>query len=473
MLVQEAGYPRVRVETVLLLHKTVALVFVEQVFYGSAILICYPFVMAVGSFGHDRVGGLLRPIVTAAPAFASQLLEAGIEKGVVSFRLGHEGPPMPPEEFGERLREAMGSWVAGIGPLAPLVAPVRADGSLRTLGVSGSAERVSRRSWYSREDDLGEVVPLHEHNPRMLPDWTWPNIRGVSPRRQAAWVWQYALDDLRKEMEKAIKNDRLPAAGGLLAREDAWSTACGLAGGRTRIEPLPLERVEHLLDFFGRDGAERIAIQRGPHGKPRHYRLGNLRAEFARLRDAGRGELPPPWPVEDRIGDPDVPDNGSGGVYAWHHFRPETLLARAKTTMEGAFAGYRRLVEDQFPRLAPQMLVAATLPARLTGTLIMSHLDEHPDLEPYVAWHLEPLTPGSESGVTIEFGTDHLDEEGLIALGAKTRFARPEAAAWISPWERSFSSFYGKKPATALARKLLWDDLKGVCWVEGTFMSGI
>jgi hypothetical protein len=112
----------------------------------------YPLAMAVGSFGRDRVGAVLRPIVEAAPAFASQLLEASVEKGVVSFRLEREGPPMSPEEFGERLREAMGSWVEGIGPLAPLVAPVREDGSLCPLRVTGSAERVSRRSWYRGED---------------------------------------------------------------------------------------------------------------------------------------------------------------------------------------------------------------------------------------------------------------------------------------------------------------------------------
>lgn len=433
----------------------------------------YPLAMAVGSFGHDRVSALLRPIVAEAPAFASQLLDAGVEKGYVSFRLGREGPPMPPEEFGGRLRNAMGAWVAGIGPLAPLIAPVRKDGTLQTLGVSGSPQQISRRSWYRGEKDLGEVVPLYEHNPRGLPDWDWRNIRGVGTHRQAAWIWEYALEDLRDELEKVIKKGRLPVPGGLLAEENAWNTACGLDGGRTRIDPLPLEKVERHLDFFGADGAEEIAIQRGPYGRPTHYRLGTLRAEVARLRAAGRDELPPPWPVEDRIGDPDVPDNGRGAVYAWHLFRPETLLARARIIMEGAFAGYRRLVEDYFPTLAPQMRVAATLPARLTGTLIMSHIYERPDLHPHVAWYLEPLPAGNDSSVRIEFGEERLQEEEFLALAARTRLARPEAAGWISPWENSFMSFYGKQPATDLAHQLLWDDLKRVSWVDGMFTRGM
>jgi hypothetical protein len=433
----------------------------------------YPLAMAVGSFGYDRVGGLLRPIVEAAPAFASQLLKAGVERGIVSFRLGREGPPMPPEEFGRRLRVAMGSWVEGIGPLAPLVALVREDGSLCTLGVSGSRERVSRRSWHRGDEDLGDVVRLREHNPRMVPDWRWPNIRGVGARRQAAWIWEYALEDLRNELEKLIKKGKLPVREGLLAKEDAWNTACGLDGGRSRRDPMPLERIEQLLAFFGRDGAEEIAIQRGRYGHPVHYRLGNLRAEFARLRNAGQGELPPPWPMEDRLDDPTIPDNGRGGIYVWNLYHPETLLSRARLIMEGAFEGYRLLVADYFPRLAPHMLVAATLPARLNGTLIMSHIDEDPNHDPYVAWYLDPLAIGSENEVRIEFGRERLGQEALIRLETRTRLARPQAAEWISPWEYASSSFYGKTPATDLAYKLLWDDLKRVSWVDGMFTKGI
>jgi hypothetical protein len=131
------------------------------------------------------------------------------------------------------------------------------------------------------------------------------------------------------------------------------------------------------------------------------------------------------------------------------------------------------LIDDQFSRLAPQMLMAATLPARLKGTLIMSHINERPDVDPYVAWYLEPLQPDSENEVQIQFGEKRLGEEELLALGARTRIARPWAAAWISPWEYDFSSFYGNTPATDLAYKLLWDDLKAVSWVDGMFTKGI
>ena len=46
--------------------------------------------------------------------------------------------------------------------------------------------------------------------------------------------------------------------------------------------------------------------------------------------------------------------------------------------LEGALDGYRRFVEEFFPRLAPHMLIAATLPARLMGTLVLNPREGRP-----------------------------------------------------------------------------------------------
>jgi hypothetical protein len=426
----------------------------------------YPLAVAVGTFGNSRVQNILGPVVEKTPAFASQVVEEAVEKGFVGFRLSREGPPMSPEEFGRQLRETMGSWVRGIGPLAPLVAPVRQDGSLRTLGVSGSRDQVSRRSWYRGEENLGEVVRLRDHNPEMLPNWNWPSIRGVGTHHQAAWVWEYALEDLRNQLEKRLKERRLFLGEGLLAKENAWEVARGLAGERSSCRFVELGRIEKLLGFFGRDGADEVTLARG-YGRPRRYDLRNLRAEFSRLRDAGEAELRPPWPMEDRLGDPTVPDNGRGGIYAWNLYSPEVLLRRVSIIMEGALDGYRRLVETYFSRLAPHMLVAATLPACLKGTLTLHHINEHPDHDPSLAWHLEPLPPGSDNDIRIEIGEEGLSREELLRLGARTRAARPQAAEWISSWEQEHGGFYGQTPATNLAYKWLWNDLRRVSWVEG------
>lgn len=440
----------------------------------------YPLAMAVSRFGYARASAVLRPVVEVAPAFASQIVETGLERGYVSFRTGREGQPMSPEEFGRQLREAMTSWVKGIGPLASLIAPVREeapvreDGSLSTLGVSGSAERASQRSWYRGEEDLGDVVELSSHNPKMLPNWEWPNLRGVGTREQAAWTWEYALEDLRSELSKKLKKRRLPISGGLLAEEAAWDAAREM---RKRFdkknyrerESISLDAVEDYLDLVGRD-TEAITFgnQWGQHGPD--YDLKYLKGKIRDSRTAGLAELRPPWPMQDRMpGDPGHVKTDRDSAWVWEWYSGEALLQRTRVILEGALDGYSRFVEEFFPRLASHMLIAATLPARLTGTLILTPREGRPDVGPYVSWHLDPLPYGSENEVRIDLGHERPGREHMLGVGSRTRSLRPQAAAWISPYDYATGEFYGHTPATEYAYKWLWEDLRRVSWLDDTF----
>lgn len=434
----------------------------------------YPLAMAVNGFGYERVSPLLRPVAEAAPAFASQVLETGLEDGFVSFQLGREGPPMSPEEFGRRLREAMGSWVRGIGPLAPLIAPVRENGTLSTLGVSGTTDQVFHRSWYRGEVDLGDVVPLHEHAESTVPNWEWPSMRGVGTYPQAAWVWRYALEDLRSELSRDLKEKSLPISGGLLADEAAWDAARELRKrarkrGFMQRDPIPLDDVEGYLDFFGRDAdAITFGNRWGRHGPD--YDLGYLRGKVQALREAGEAELGPPWPTEDRMpGDPGYVRTGRTTAYLWEWFSSETLLERTRVVMAGALDGYRRLTEEIFPRLAPHMLIAAILPARLCGTLHVRHTPDQPEVRPYVYWYLDPLPYGSQNEVRIEPGEGRPSREDMLAVASRTRAMRPQAAEWISPYSYATDEFYGHTPATELAYEWLRKDLGPISWLQETF----
>ena len=84
-------------------------------------------------------------------------------------------------------------------------------------------------------------------------------------------------------------------------------------------------------------------------------------------------------------GDPGHIETGRGSAYMWEWYSPEVLLERVRIILEGALDGYRRFVEELFSRLAPHMLIAATLPARLTGTLILNPREGRLDISPYVA----------------------------------------------------------------------------------------
>ena len=140
-----------------------------------------------------------------------------------------------------------------------------------------------------------------------------------------------------------------------------------------------------------------------------------------------------------------------------------------RIVLEGALDGYRRFVDEFFPRLEPHMLIAATLPARLTGTLILAPGEERPDIGPYVAWYLDPLPPGSENVISVGVGHERAGRERRLGVWRRTQAMRPEAAPWIFSPEYADSEFFGKTPATVLTYEWLWDDLRRISWVDGMF----
>jgi hypothetical protein len=430
----------------------------------------YSLVIAVGTFGYVRVEQIIGPIVMSAPAFASQVAEEGLARWAFS----DDAVASSPEEVAQQMRAAMSRWVEGIGPLAPLIAPVREDGSLSTLGLSVAAGRVYDRSWYRGDADLGDVVTLDEYLPDMHPNWEWPNIKDVGNHRQPAWTWRYTLEDLRSDLSKLLKKRRLPLSGGLLVEEAAWDAARELRKRFDRRnyrerDPISLEAVKGYLDLVGWDtDAITFGNQWGQHR--RDYELKYLKDKVHSLRDAREAELRPPWPMYDLMpGDPGHIETRRGSAYMWEWYSPEVLLERVRIILEGALDGYRRFVEELFSRLAPHMLIAATLPARLTGTLILNPREGRLDISPYVAWHLETLSPGSENELSVEIGRERAGREYMLGVLRRTQSMRLEAAAWISSPEYADSEFFGKTPATELAYEWLWDDLKRVSWVDGMF----
>ena len=206
----------------------------------------------------------------------------------------------------------------------------------------------------------------------------------------------------------------------------------------------------------------------GQHGPD--YHLAYLRDKVQALRDAGETELRPPWPTQDRLrGDPGYVESDRLSVWAWEQYSPETLLERTRVVMAGALDGYRRFAEEVFPRLAPHMLIAATLPARLCGTLVVGHTPDRPEVRPYVYWYLDPLPHSSTNEVRIELGEERQSREYMLGVASETGTMRPQAAELISPHSYATSDFYGHMPATDLAYEWLRKDLGPISWLQETF----
>ena len=166
-----------------------------------------------------------------------------------------------------------------------------------------------------------------------------------------------------------------------------------------RQTPTWFDAIERYPDHIGRDTDEVGFVDAWRQHSP-NLDLRYLKYRVQALRDTGETERRPPWPVQDRMpGDPGHVETGRGSAHPWGWYSPESLLDRTRVVMAGALDGYRRFAEEVFPRLAPHMLIAATLPACLCGTLVVRHTPDQPDVSPYVYWYLDPLPYGSTNEV--------------------------------------------------------------------------
>lgn len=141
----------------------------------------YPLIIFVATSSHEQVTALLEPLTRQHPGFVSSL----ISDAVASWGLSEEILPPPARECGQRIRTAMKAWVEGIGPLAPLIAPVRKDGTLLPIGVRLHGAGLIA-GWYEGTEkvpDIFDTIP-HPLDPDIGPCWT--RIRLARPGRQPA-----------------------------------------------------------------------------------------------------------------------------------------------------------------------------------------------------------------------------------------------------------------------------------------------
>ncbi len=442
----------------------------------------YPLVMVVSNFGYERVLRIFGPVVRAAPAFASQIVDAAFGR----YGGGAEGAVEGAEEVTDRLRETMGAWVGGLGPLAPFFAPVRKDGSLGTLAITGWSHWDPGRgnyAWYAGEVDLPDVVPFSRVANSGLQ-------YGVPQRtyfvgRQAAWPWRSTFRDLRDDLAKALKAQKLPALTPMLERESAWRVAKELLYQerrrmRSNDGPIALDELEGLLDEFGAWDGGWIWRPRPPRAglRPVLFGVRHLVDEVRRLKDSGATEMTSPVPAEDLTLE-EARENmgGSRTMYTWDWYSDGRLMDRARLLLDEALRAYSRTVETLLPTLRPHMPMAATLPGKITGYLELNK--EHERREPRVRWRMEPLPLGSESSSELSIETrsdearpDLWEEYDEYAHYVRPKIAslRPQAAGWLAPQTGTliFGQLFNSTPVTKTVYMWLWDDLRYAKWTDRT-----
>ncbi|MBW4694702.1 MAG: NACHT domain-containing protein [Lyngbya sp. HA4199-MV5] len=437
----------------------------------------YPLTIAIASFGEEIVFKLLPPIVQNYPTFAAEIILKA------STRWSGRGTPLPPfKACGEQIQTAMKAWVQGLEPLAPLIAPIREDGAVRSLGVKTDGTRLEA-AWYKGSEVLEEVFLLTSDwdNP-MTREWeNWTSGSSSYPGDEPAWAWRWTLNSLVSQLERRLETPTLLVENEPLIREAAWRAALAIIQhGKTAsyknqkwwgLNKIPLVELEAPLTYIKDKAAQNCRVVLHDIGSgsdyQQEYYLKHLRQEITRLQGLDIPELCYPW-----LG-PDLPQ----GQRLWELYSPQQLSVRIREVYKAALDLYQQMIKTWFQSLQQGLKIAAMLPARLVGnvspTLRQGFTGTDP---PDFYWFLEALPKGQPNEVEINISEDHIYEsENARMETALRQFSslRPETAVWIRYLPRgnhlSEKHFFDHSPATALAYSWLRDDLKRV-FGSGSFV---
>lgn len=400
----------------------------------------YPLVIATATFSQSQVTDILTPIAERQPAIAADI----VTEALAFLGRSLDMPTQTTLEMGQQVRSAMQAWIRGFGSFAHLIPPAQEDGKIPTIGVRFNQKQFAmvEVAWHSGSTSLPDVVELppspidYQH----LFSLGWNNIREFPPYSHTSWAWKWTLE---RVVSSLLRSRSLPVEAGYLSREAAWFAALFFTRRRPgTVTPIALSELEAILP--------NIDDSRCP--PTLRYCLGQLRVEvdIARRNEQTHLSLFP-----------------AIQTFKTAPISRETVLAYAANVYHGAFQGYIQLINLLAPYL-PKLPLASILPARLTLVIVP------PDLASGSinwSWYWEPLSPDSHSEVVWRISDRSLtneDSEVQTALN-KIQTLHPQWLKHFSvkPQQASPCTQYwlGNYPATTLAYKWLWNDLKQVFWL--------
>lgn len=407
----------------------------------------YPLVILVANFSHPQVSSMMSPLCARFPGFAAKV----IAEGISTWGEPEYDAYLTVEEYGERIRSTMETWVTGIGPLAELIAPANKDGTLRPLCIAQQEQHLTF-AWYRGEQELPAIgnFPL---DPFRHPSF-FSYVGSTRMGRQSAWLWKETHKSLVLALSQLLKKRQLPATSGPMLEELVWSTALAVSGhSSVWSQPVAVAELisrlsnlrENTVYMFKRKEVTTTEIRQ-------------LKAKLDELSASDELELAPPWPV---------PDLNKVPGLIWESYSRERLLERTICVYQAAIQCYKEIVETWFPAFASRLHIASTLPARFVGVIEFQQ-----DGHPIMLWYWEPLSTDAQCSVDIQFGDipwQSEDKEFHEAAREKLRRLRANSHQWMytSRHYSKLNDVLQDKPITEIVYNWLWDDLKNISWVTG------
>ena len=397
-----------------------------------------PLEICVSEASEPNVSRLMRPLASQRPAFAANILAEAFSE----WTHDDTDQPLPHwRQFGEQLRDAMKAWAVGMGPLAPLVAPVHRDGRLRTIGVRLSDPSTVVVSW-ARRTAAEEVVELPDgfHVDEEWLEFTQQYGFAV----HNGWAWQWALDHLQSEVCTLLERRVLPQIEALRA-EFGWRAALSVARRSGSLDPTPMPK--NLLEKRLRSYPSRgTYVDSGDS-----FEVDRVHEVLARLMEEnGERHLCLPWPGPENL----------IGPYVWSGYSPEALLARTHAVYTAALGAYFEAVDRWFPRFCGDLRLESKRPFKLIGMVRTATEPKVWHRGPCICYYREPNLSGPDFTVNLQLGNESAWKTFLEHVNDRLENRQ------IDSFRSSVLDVFDLDAAEKLTYSWLLDDLRQVHWIR-------
>jgi hypothetical protein len=356
------------------------------------------------------------------------------------------------------LREAERALLDGVGPLAESLA-VHHGGRLVQWGAWLESGYLTVAE-ASRTVPPPEVVELDTIHPEIIVSgWQRWTQFAYPDADLGRWLW--TQDRLRQRLRRLFGQRTLPVTRtSCLARERLWflgqfvmrfgtsrpPSIIEAAALRARVAEW-MERVENSVNSRWQNGATTIDSA-------------DVRWLHAQLELETADVLEPPWPAPDRP--------HAAGRWAWQRYSPELTLTIATHVLRDALAGYRDLVDLNFPSFGAALGLYSILPVRVEGIVARPEGDiDCPQVDMMVEFVSDPSPDSQSRLVSLHLVTDRADRS-IYEFRQARRRGRLSA---FSPRtvEETPLGLHVPRPATNLAYEWLARDLNAVGWLREDF----
>ncbi len=426
----------------------------------------YVLALSMQTGSADHIDKIMIALTEWNPGAAAWVVREGVERP-----FGTNGPfrELPGwKTVASRLHRAMASWCNGIGGLTPVVTPLDAgknatDHLKLHLAVEDAGMKFSF-AW--EQGDSGSKKILHLSNLQEL-------VRkglsvGFSPAPAGdAWVWGWTVRQIQQDLEANLPRAlhlHMPP-GGVIETEYIWAVVYALLrrGSFLNTEPIRVEELKALVR-----GLQEKAREHGPV-EDYAYQYGAKRT-ITRLDLVLVGEwldrqvddqLTPPWPAVD------VSRPSSGWV--WNFYTPERLLELTRFVYARALDAYAEMMSTLFRNFSYSLNHSSLLPATLKGSLHTGRGDSYGH-GPVLDYCLLPLadTQTGQSNVDISIAESKAvrmpqEYEKYEPVLRRFHIDNPERAPFaFHSWTQTALRVWESRPATNIAFRWIWSDLKSL-----------